>query len=41
VNAAEGFVGLWQPGEAGRDWLGGVHRVRGRFSSGFCRIRRG
>ncbi len=41
VQAAEGFVGFRQLGEAGESWFDGVHRLRGRFSSGLCCNRRG
>jgi len=41
VQAAECFVGLGQLCEAGGYWFGGVHRLRGRFSSDFCCIRHG
>ena len=41
MQAAEGFVGFRQLGEAGESWFGGVHRLRGRFSSGLCCSQRG
>jgi len=40
VQAAESFVGFGQFGEVGQGWLGGVHWLRGRFSSGLCCNRR-